>query len=126
MRSWLRQRAHRLRVEAHAVWLAVRDDRTPLFAKLIGVLVAAYGLSPIDLIPDFVPVLGLLDDLILLPLGIWLFLTFIPDDVWAEHIAAAELETERPVSWRGAIGVIAVWIIAMLIVALYVWSWRYW
>ena len=54
--------AHRIRTEAHAVWLAVRDPRTPLLAKLFGVLVAAYALSPIDLIPDFIPVIGLLDD----------------------------------------------------------------
>ncbi len=126
MRKWIRERAHKLRVEAHAVWLAARDPRTPLFAKLIGLLVAAYGLSPIDLIPDFVPILGLLDDLIILPLGIWLFMTFIPDPIWAEYIAIAEKETERPVSWRGALGVIALWFASVALVGLYVFSWRYW
>ena len=126
MKGWLRDRAHRLRVEAHAVWLATRDDRTPLLPKLIGLAVAGYALSPIDLIPDFVPILGLVDDLLLVPLGIWLFLSFIPDAIWEEHIARAEKETERPVSWRGAIAVAAIWVGAAILIGLYVYSWRYW
>jgi uncharacterized membrane protein YkvA (DUF1232 family) len=101
--------AHRIRTEAHAVWLAVRDPRTPLYAKLFGLLVAAYALSPIDLIPDFVPVLGLLDDVILIPIGIWLFEKMIPREQFAEHRAKAEIATRRPVSWGGVLIVVAIW-----------------
>lgn len=124
--SWLKQKAHRLRVDAHAVWLAVRDPRTPLLAKMIGMGVAAYALSPIDLIPDFVPILGMLDDLVLIPFGIWLFLCFIPDAIWAEHMAVAERETQRPVSRRGAILIVLIWLAALALMALYLYSWRYW
>lgn len=112
MRSWLRQRAHRLRVEAHAVWLAVRDDRTPLFAKLIGVLVAAYGLSPIDLIPDFVPLLGYLDDAILVPIGILAVIALIPAEVMAECRARATAAQGRPASRVAAVAIVVVWIAA--------------
>lgn len=101
--------AHRIRTEAHAVWLAVRDPRTPLAAKLVGLLVAAYALSPIDLIPDFIPVLGLLDDAVMIPLGVWLFEKLIPAELMAEHRAAAEIETRRPVSWAGVLIVVAIW-----------------
>jgi uncharacterized membrane protein YkvA (DUF1232 family) len=101
--------AHRIRTEAHAVWLAARDPRTPLAAKLVGLLVAAYALSPIDLIPDFIPVIGLLDDAILIPLGVWLFERLIPPALMAEHRAAAEIATRRPVSWPGVAIVVAIW-----------------
>ena len=91
------------------MWLAVRDPRTPLAAKLVGVLVAAYALSPIDLVPDFIPVLGLVDDAVLIPLGVWLFEKMVPADQFAEHRAAAEIETQRPVSWGGVVIVLAIW-----------------
>ncbi|WP_243857619.1 YkvA family protein [Sphingomonas leidyi] len=102
--------AHRIRTEAHAIWFAVRDPRTPLLAKLVGVLVAAYALSPIDLIPDFIPVLGLVDDAIVIPLGVWLFEKLIPPALFAEHRARAEIETQRPVSWPGVLLILAIWI----------------
>ncbi|MBO9624047.1 MAG: DUF1232 domain-containing protein [Sphingomonas sp.] len=108
--------AHRIRVEAHAVWLAVRDPRTPLHARLFGLLVAAYALSPIDLIPDFIPVLGLLDDAVLIPLGVWLFEKMVPADQLAEHRAAAEAASHRPVSWAGVVIVVAVWVLAALLI----------
>ncbi|NWP28940.1 DUF1232 domain-containing protein, partial [Escherichia coli] len=101
--------AHRIRTEAHAVWFAVRDPRTPLLAKLVGVLVAAYALSPIDLIPDFIPVLGLVDDAIVIPIGIWLFEKLIPPALFAEHRARAEIETQRPISWPGVLLILAIW-----------------
>lgn len=108
--------AHRIRTEAHAVWLAVRDPRTPLAAKLVGLLVAAYALSPIDLIPDFIPVLGLLDDAIVIPIGIWLFEKLIPPELLAEHRAAAEIATQRPVSWTGVLIIVAIWAGAAVLV----------
>lgn len=101
--------AHRIRIEAHAVWLAARDSRTPLYAKLFGLLVAAYALSPIDLIPDFIPFFGLLDDAILIPIGVWLFEKMIDTAQFAEHRAQAEIAARRPVSWAGVMIVVAIW-----------------
>jgi uncharacterized membrane protein YkvA (DUF1232 family) len=108
--------AHKIRIEAHAVWLAVRDPRTPVLAKLFGVLVAAYALSPIDLIPDFIPVLGLLDDVILIPIGVWLFEKLVPPGLIAEHRATATAAAERPVSRWGILIVVAVWALAAWLV----------
>lgn len=101
--------AHRIRIEAHAVWLAVRDPRTPLHARLFGLFVAAYALSPIDLIPDFIPIIGLLDDAILVPIGVWLFEKMVPPAVLAEHRATATEAAERPVSWWGVLILVAIW-----------------
>ncbi|WP_066719175.1 YkvA family protein [Sphingomonas pituitosa] len=111
--------AHRVRTEAHAVWLAIRDPRTPLAARIVGLLVAAYALSPIDLIPDFIPVLGLVDDAILIPLGVWLFERLIPAEQFAEHRAHAEAASDRPVSWGGIAIVLGVW----ALLAWGVWGW---
>ncbi|MFL9841025.1 YkvA family protein [Sphingomonas sp. ST-64] len=106
---------HRIRVEAHAVWLAVRDPRTPLLAKLVGLLVAAYALSPIDLIPDFIPVLGLVDDALLIPAGVWLFEKLVPAALLAEHRATAEAASARPVSRWGIAIVVALWALIALL-----------
>jgi uncharacterized membrane protein YkvA (DUF1232 family) len=108
--------AHRIRIESHAVYLAVRDPRTPLPARLFGLLVAAYALSPIDLIPDFIPVLGLLDDAILIPLGVCLFEKMVPADLLAEHRARAEQAARRPVSWAGVLIVAVIWAAAAWLV----------
>jgi uncharacterized membrane protein YkvA (DUF1232 family) len=107
--------AQRIRIESHTVWLAARDPRTPVFAKLVGLLVAAYALSPIDLIPDFIPVLGLLDDAILIPAGVWLFARLVPPALMAEHRATAEAAAARPVSKWGIAIVIAIWALIALI-----------
>lgn len=108
--------AHRIRIEAHAVWLAVRDSRTPLPARAFGLLVAAYALSPIDLVPDFIPVLGLLDDAVLIPLGVWIFEKMVPAALMAEHRATAEAASRRPVSWAGIAIVVAIWALAAWLV----------
>ena len=107
---------HRIRVEAHAVWLTARDSRTPWGAKLVGLLIAAYALSPIDLIPDFIPILGLLDDAILIPFGVWIFEKMVPPALLAEHRATAEAASERPVSYWGVVVVIALWAAAAWVV----------
>jgi uncharacterized membrane protein YkvA (DUF1232 family) len=99
-----------LRRDAHAIWLAARDPRTPWYAKALALFVAGYALSPIDLIPDFVPVLGYLDDLILVPAGLWLVLQLIPREVLADHRAAAEAAADRPASRVAAISIVGVWI----------------
>jgi len=122
----LRERAHALRVDAHAVWLSVRDPRVPWYAKLLGIIVTGYALSPIDLIPDFIPVLGLLDDAILIPAGIWLMLRLIPDAIFAEHRAAAEIASHRPVSRIGATIVVLLWLAILASLGWSIWSYRYW
>jgi uncharacterized membrane protein YkvA (DUF1232 family) len=100
---------HRLAVEAHAAWLAARDPRVPLLARILAVAVAAYALSPIDLIPDFIPVLGWLDDLLLVPLGLWVVRRLIPDPLWAELHAAAQTASERPSSRAGMAFILLLW-----------------
>lgn len=102
-----------------ALWLAARDRRTPLSAKLLAGAVAAYALSPIDLIPDFIPVLGYLDDLLLVPAGIWLAVRLIPAELLAEFRAAAEAQ-ERPRSMAGALVVATVW---LALAGLAAWLW---
>ena len=111
-RAWqeLRAWARDLKRDVLALYLAARDKRTPWLARVLALLVAAYALSPIDLIPDFVPVLGYLDDIILVPLGIWLVLRLIPADLIAEHRAAAMLIARRPVSRIAAAVIAIVWI----------------
>ncbi len=104
--------AGRITVDVHAVYLAGRDPRVAWYAKALAVLVAAYALSPIDLIPDFIPVLGYLDDLILVPLGIMLVIKLIPPGIMAEHRAAAAMAEIRPGGRIGAIAVIGTWIVA--------------
>ena len=106
LRAWARS----LKRDTHAVWLAARDPRTPWYAKALGLAVAAYALSPIDLIPDFIPVLGLLDDLLIVPLGLWLTLKLIPPEVMATHRAAAGAAADRPVSRVAAVVVVVIWL----------------
>lgn len=97
--------------DVHAIYLASRDPRVPWYAKLVAISVAAYALSPIDLIPDFVPILGYLDDVVLVPLGILLVVRLIPADSMAEHRAAAEIAAARPVSRAGAAAIVLVWLL---------------
>lgn len=105
LRNWARG----LKRDVHALYLSARDPRVPWYAKAVAVVVAAYALSPIDLIPDFIPVFGYLDDLILVPLGILLAVRLIPPAVFAEHRSTA---TSAPLqASRGAAAVIiAIWI----------------
>src|ERR1700758_4572440 len=94
----LKVRARALKRDAYAVYLAARDPRTPWYVKVLAFAVAGYALSPIDLIPDFIPVLGYLDDLILVPLGIWLVVQLIPPAIMAEHRRSAAAAQARPSS----------------------------
>jgi uncharacterized membrane protein YkvA (DUF1232 family) len=104
--------ARRLKRDVVALWLAARDSRTPPLAKIIAAAVAAYALSPIDLIPDAIPVLGLIDDLLIVPLGILLAIRLIPPDLMTEFRARAD-QRARPVSRAGAVVIIALWIAAL-------------
>ena len=103
--------ARTLRREAHAIYLASRDPRVPWHAKLLAMAVAGYALSPIDLIPDFIPIVGHLDDLIIVPLGIWLVLLLIPEGIMAECRARADLAAGRPVSRTTMTIIIALWLV---------------
>lgn len=96
--------------DVHALYLASRDPRVPWYVKALAVAVAAYALSPIDLIPDFIPVIGYLDDAILVPLGILLVVRLIPPAIMAEHRAAAAAAQERPTSRAAAIVIVGVWV----------------
>lgn len=107
----LRQWASAIKRDVHAIYLAARDPRVPWPAKVLAICVAAYALSPIDLIPDFIPVIGYLDDLIIVPLGIMLVVWMIPHEIMAEHRAAATAAGSRPVSRIGAAAIVAIWLL---------------
>jgi uncharacterized membrane protein YkvA (DUF1232 family) len=106
----LKNRARAIKRDVVAVYLAARDPRTPWYAKALALCVAGYALSPIDLIPDFIPVLGYLDDVIVVPLGILLVVRMIPPDVMTEKRAEAALASTRPASRAAAAAVVGVWI----------------
>ncbi|WP_248304733.1 YkvA family protein [Breoghania sp. L-A4] len=104
-----------------AVYLAGRDPRVPWYAKVLAAVVAGYALSPIDLIPDFIPLLGYLDDAVIVPLGILLVIRLIPPELMAEHRAAAEAMRSRPVSLCAAAAVAAAWIASIALC-----GWLFW
>ncbi len=108
LKTWARA----LKRDVHAIYFAARDPRVPWYAKALALIVAGYALSPIDLIPDFIPVLGYLDDLILVPLGIWLVVALIPSDVMADCRALAIEAGQRPVSKAGAIAIVSIWLVS--------------
>jgi uncharacterized membrane protein YkvA (DUF1232 family) len=121
----IRTLVHNLRVDVHAVWLCARDPAVPLAVRLFGLAVAAYALSPIDLIPDFIPILGLVDDIILIPLGVWLFARMIPAAIYDRHRAEAEIASHRPVSRAGAVTIVLLWLIAAAWIGSLLYSARY-
>ena len=100
--------------DAVAIWIAARDPRVPWYVKVLAGAVAAYALSPIDLIPDFIPVLGYLDDLLIVPAGISLTVGLIPADLMAEFRAEADKRAERPTSRTGGVAIILLWLSALL------------
>jgi len=106
----LRQWTRNLKRDVIALYLAARDSRVPWYAKVVAGCVAAYALSPIDLIPDFIPILGYVDDIILVPLGIALAVRLIPPALMQEHRQKAAEFTARPTSRIGATIIIAIWI----------------
>jgi uncharacterized membrane protein YkvA (DUF1232 family) len=110
LKTW----ANRIKRDGLTLWFAARDPKAPWHARALGIFVVTYALSPIDLIPDFIPVLGYLDDLILLPCLIWLAIRLIPPPILAESRYRADiwLETEsaKPTSFVGAMLIVAIWI----------------
>jgi uncharacterized membrane protein YkvA (DUF1232 family) len=117
MKNWARL----VKRDIHAIYLCSRDPRVPWHAKALAILVAAYALSPIDLIPDFVPVLGYLDDVILVPVGIWLVVRLIPAHVMAEHRELAAAARDRPVSRTAAAIIVAIWIASAILCGWLIW-----
>lgn len=109
----LKRRALHLKSETFALYHAARDPRTPWYAKLLVAVVVAYAFSPIDLIPDFVPILGYLDDLILVPVGITLAIKLIPGRVMAEcrEYARETIPNGKPISRGAGLAVIAIWLL---------------
>ena len=108
----LKNKARLLKIEVYAIYLAYKDPRVSWYARIFAICVVGYALSPIDLIPDFIPILGYLDDLILVPLGIALALKMIPKEVMAEYReqAKAVMLKGKPVNWIVAIVVIGIWV----------------
>lgn len=114
--------ASALKRNTYALYLAAQDPRVPILAKIIIGLVVAYALSPIDLIPDFIPAIGYLDDLILLPLGIWLCIRLIPQEVWLQCQALAGKQiSELPRNHRAATVIIIIWLLALTGFILWLW-----
>jgi uncharacterized membrane protein YkvA (DUF1232 family) len=113
-RQW-KQRARQLKVETYALYLAYRDPRVPWVAKLFAAGVVGYAFSPLDLIPDFIPVLGYLDDLVIVPLGVALALKMIPGPVLDECRERAQeaLSQDRPTNWAAAVAIVAIWLLAI-------------
>ncbi len=119
----LKQRARRLRQETLVLYLAARHPGTPWYARALVAAVAAYALSPIDLIPDFVPVVGYLDDLLIVPAGIALAVRLVPAPVLAECRARAEeaFAQGRPVSRAAAVAVVITWVACAALALAVVW-----
>ena len=104
-----RQWARLAKRDVHAIYRAARDPRVPWYAKALAFCVAGYALSPIDLIPDFVPVLGYMDDVVIVPLGILIVVKLIPPEIMAEHRALAAAAQARPVSPTAGIVIAVIW-----------------
>lgn len=116
-------RARAIKTEVYAMYLAYRDPRVPWYARLFAACVVAYAFSPIDLIPDPIPALGYLDDLVLIPLGIWLALKMISPEVMTECRARAqeELVGDKPINWVAGAVIIAIWIGLAALAVVIVW-----
>jgi uncharacterized membrane protein YkvA (DUF1232 family) len=113
----LNAQAKQLKLHTLTVYFAARDPRTPIFVRALAVFVAAYALSPIDLIPDFIPVIGLLDDLLLVPLGLALVVRLTPPEVLVSARAQAQQVASRPISYAAAIFFVVLWLIVLFAIA---------
>ena len=121
--SSLRRWALDLKQHTLVAYFAARDPRTPWLVRWLGLLVAAYALSPIDLIPDFIPVLGYLDDLVIVPLGMVLVLRLIPEEVKRSARERALALAGRPTSRGMAVAIVAIWLLVAGALGLWAWQW---
>lgn len=119
----LKERAHRLKHDVPAVFLCLKDKDTPLPAKIMAAVTVAYALSPIDLIPDFIPVLGQLDDLILVPAFIALTIKLIPKSVWERNRALSEnmWQDGKPKKWYYAVPIVLIWLLILWLIIKAIW-----
>lgn len=119
----IKERAQKLKSDIPALFLALKHKRTPWYAKLLAAIIVVYALSPIDLIPDFVPVLGYLDDVLLLPTMVWLTIKLIPDDVFSECRAKSDdmWKDGKPKKWYYAIPIIIIWSIIIALIVKAIW-----
>ena len=119
----LKERAKQLKTDIPAVFIAMKHKETPLLAKILAVVIVVYALSPIDLIPDFIPVLGLLDDIILLPALIMLMIKIIPPDVFEECRKEAEglWANGKPKKWYYALPIIFIWLLIIFLIVKAIW-----
>jgi uncharacterized membrane protein YkvA (DUF1232 family) len=117
-RQWARQ----LKTETYTLYLAYRDPRMPWYARLLAVVVVGYAFSPIDLIPDFIPVLGYLDDVVLIPVGVALTIKLIPSNVLSEcrQQARATIAQNKPTHWTAAVVIVIIWIVLAVVAVLFV------
>jgi len=108
----IKQRARQLKVEIYALYFAYKDPRVPLYARIFAACVVGYAFSPIDLIPDPIPVLGYLDDLVIIPLGIWLALKMIPPEVMVDSRSKVgeRLQQKKPVNWVAGAIILLIWL----------------
>jgi len=116
LEAW-REQARQLKIETYAIYLAYRDPRVPWYARLFAACVVGYAFSPIDLVPDAIPILGYLDDLVLVPLGVALALKMIPENVMAECRQKADqaMREGKVVSWKAAAVIVLMWVLLALL-----------
>ncbi len=117
LKSW-KTKSRQLRTEIKALYLASKHPRTPWYAKVLAVLIIGYALSPIDLIPDFIPVVGYLDDLIIIPAGVALLIKIIPRNVLEECRSKARSHStnRKPKNWAAAVLIVLVWLLALYLI----------
>ena len=119
----IKQWAKSIKKDILVVWLIAKDKRTPNFVKFLALIIAAYALSPIDLIPDFIPVLGYLDDIIILPVLVMVTIKLIPDEVWqrSKEKAVDIWKEGKPKKWYYAIPIVAIWALLIWLVVKAIW-----
>ena len=124
LRKW-KQRTRELKTEIYALYLAYKDPRVPWYARIFAAVVVGYAFSPIDLIPDFIPVLGYFDDLILVPLGIWLALKMIPPQVMVDsrHLAKELVQKGNLVSREAAVVIVVIWVALVALAIILIAGW---
>lgn len=125
MYDWLtrlKEWARTLKRDVIALWIASRDPRTPVVAKIVAGCISAYALSPVDLIPDFIPILGYLDELLIVPLGIALAIRLIPVSLMTEFRLLADSRSGRPVSRGGLVAIILIWLLVACLASWWAWN----
>jgi uncharacterized membrane protein YkvA (DUF1232 family) len=116
------EKARRLKTELYVLYLALKDPRTPWYARALVAVIIAYALSPVDLVPDFIPVLGYIDDLILIPAGIYLALKMVPGEVLEEYRQKARsVSISSKSRWVAAAVIILVWLLVLYLIIKIVW-----